>query len=45
MKKEARDNFKTFINRKFLDWERDTGSRKNFVEFAEYLGVPRGSGA
>lgn len=32
-----------WLSRKFLEWEREQGSRKTAVEFAEYLGVSQPS--
>jgi transcriptional regulator with XRE-family HTH domain len=33
--------FSTWMNNKFLDWQKEKGSRQTLSEFAEYLGVPQ----
>lgn len=40
MKQKA---FKEFLERKFLDWQREQGERRTIAEFAAWIGVSRGT--
>lgn len=35
--------FTTLLERKFLEWQLETGGRKSQAEFAQYIGVKRGT--